>query len=499
MEKGFYITTAIAYINSPPHIGFAYEVIGADIMARFQKMRGRKVFFLTGSDEHSFNVYRRAREEGLNPHEYCDKMVEIYKKTWESLGISYDKFIRTSSEEHKKVVIEFLEKLLQSDLVYRGKYSGWYCVSCESFYREKELKDGLCPVHLKRPEWVEEENYFFALSKFADFLKKHIKEHPEFIQPEERKNEVLGIINSGLQDISISRKGGDWGIPFPGIEGEKVYVWVDALINYISGLGKEYQEFWPADFHVIGKDIIRFHCVIWPALLKTLNLPLPRRIFSHGFISLKGEKISSTRGNILQPQELLKEYPADAIRFYLFREIPFGQDGEFSLEGLRERYNQELANDWGNFVRRVEVMTNKYFDSAIPSPSSFSSLEHEVINFSKRVWGNTTSYMEEFLFSQALQEIWKLVKRANQYVEESSPWNLYKDNKKEKLSTVILTSLELIKKIALLLFPFVPFSSYRVLKDLGEEKKIKWEEAEGWNKITPGRKIILSPPLFLKK
>ncbi|NOZ64269.1 MAG: class I tRNA ligase family protein [Caldiserica bacterium] len=264
-------------------------------------------------------------------------------------------------------------------------------------------------------------------------------------------------------------------------------------------MGEGFLDFWPADFHVIGKDIIRFHCIIWPALLKTLQLPLPKRIFSHGFISLKGEKISSTRGNILQPEELLKEYPADALRFYLFREIPFGYDGDFSLEGLKERYNQELANDWGNFVRRVEVMTNKYFGSIIPSPTTFSSLEQELISFSKEIWENATSHIEEFHFSLALQEIWKLVKRANQYIEETSPWTLHKNNDKERLSTAIYTTLELIRKIALLLFPFTPFSSSRVLEDLGCKEPLNWQEAGEWNKLTPGKKIALSPPLFSKK
>ena len=498
MSKKFFITTAIAYINSPPHIGFAYEVIGADIMARFHRMKGEKVFFLTGSDEHSVNVVRKAKEKGVSPEEYCNKMSGVYKETWKSLGITYDKFIRTNSKEHEKVVIDFVKKLLKTNFVNRKKYSGWYCLSCESFYKEKELKDGLCPIHLKKPEWIEEENFFFKLSKFQNFLEKYISENPEFIKPEERKNEVLGILREGLQDISISRKETPWGIPFPTKKEEKVYVWIDALINYISGLGENFKDFWPPDYHIIGKDIIRFHCIIWPALLKALNLPLPKKIFSHGFINLKGEKVSSTKGNILQPKEILKEYPPDAVRFYLFREIPFGVDGDFSLEGLRERYNQELANDWGNLVRRVEIMTEKYFSSSIPELYYLSPIEKEIVNFSDKVWEKTSSFMENFEFSKAIHEIWKLVKRTNQYVEESAPWNIHKRGDKEKLSTVIYTALELLRKIALLLYPFTPFSSSSILRDINFEK-ITWEEGGKWDRLPHGKKIHISPPLFLKK
>ncbi|MCD6522027.1 methionine--tRNA ligase [Candidatus Calescamantes bacterium] len=503
MNKGYYITTAIAYVNSPPHIGFAYEVIGADIMARFQRLRGRETFFLTGSDEHSLNVYRKAKEANLSPQQYCDQMADLYIETWKKLGISYNRFIRTSSEEHKKAVNVLVDKLRKTPYVYRGKYAGWYCISCENFYSEKELIDGLCPIHKRKPEWVEEENYFFALSKFEDFLKELILENPEFIEPEERRNEVIGILKEGLRDVSISRKGTAWGIPFPGTDNERVYVWVDALINYLSGIGygwesSNFDKFWPADIHIIGKDIIRFHCLLWPALLKAVGLPLPHKVFIHGFINLEGEKISSTRGNILSPEELLKEYPPDALRFYLFREIPFGQDGDFSLKNLKERYNRELANDWGNLFRRTVIMLDKYLEGKIPSRQGFEGKDREIKSLSEKVFEKVTENMENLKFSQALIEIWKLVKRANQYVEENAPWKLYQIKDFKNLERVLYNTLEMIRVVAILLLPFLPFSSKKILEDLGVEGS-SWEEAKIWGKLPPRRKVPVSPPIFPRK
>ncbi len=502
MGKGFYITTAIAYINSPPHIGFSYEVIAADIIARFRRLRGEKVFFLTGSDEHSLNVYRRAKEEGFSPQEYCDRMASLYQETWKKLGITYDRFIRTSSPSHKRVVQRVIQRLLDTPYIYRAKYGGWYCVSCEAFYQEKELKEGLCPVHQRKPQWVEEENYFFALSRFEDFLKEYIQENPQFIEPEERRNEVWGILNQGLQDVSISRQRAEWGIPFPGREKESVYVWVDALINYISGIGFEeeeelFQDFWPADIHLIGKDIIRFHTLLWPALLKAVDLPLPRRIFSHGFLNLRGEKISSTRGNILSPEMLLKEFPADAIRFYLFREGNFGQDRDFSLENLTERYNRELANDWGNLFQRVCGMVARFLEGKLEGKGRMGAKEREISQLAQEVYRASTTFLEDLKFSQALGEIWKLVRRVNQYIEEKAPWKLFREGRKEEVETTLYTSLEGVRVAALLLYPFVPFSSSKILDTLGIPGR--WDEAREWGRLPLPLTVSLPSPIFPRK
>ncbi len=505
MSKKFYLTTAIAYLNSPPHIGFAYEVMGADILARFKRMQGYRVFFLTGSDEHSLNIYHQAKKENLSPKEYCDRMVEVYLETWRRLGISYDFFIRTTSPQHKRAVRKVLEGLFKKGVVYKGPYEGWYCISCESFYREKDLIENKCPIHLRKCEWVKEENYFFRLSDYQKFLKDLILSKPSFIEPEERRNEVLKIIEGGLQDISISRQGLKWGIPFPGEKGHTVYVWVDALINYISGIGygedeEKFKTFWPADVHFIGKDILRFHCVIWPALLKALDLPLPEKVFAHGFLTLRGMKISSTQGNIIEPLEILKEYPADVVRYYLFRDVAFGQDGDFSMEGMRERYNNELANDLGNLVRRAVTMIEKYFQWIIPSPGSYLALDKKLINLAKEVGENTEDFMENLNFSQALKEIWRLVKRTNQYVEEASPWRLHKEGDKERLSTSLYSILESLRIIATLLHPFMPSSTLRILEELGlEESWLSLEKTKEWGLLPSGKRVRKGPPLFPRK
>ncbi|MCL5264277.1 MAG: methionine--tRNA ligase [Chloroflexi bacterium] len=507
--KKFYVSTAIIYVNALPHVGHAYELIATDTIARYKRMTGYDVFFLTGTDENSLNAERKARSLGLPTQEYVDSMVDTIKETWHKLNISYDEFIRTTEERHKRACQEFFTRAYNKGDVYPGTYEGWYCVSCEAFYRPEELVDECCPVHRKKPEWLTEKNYFFALSRYQDRLLQHIEAHPEFIQPETRRNEVLSFIRSGLQDFSISRSSMRWGIPVPIDPSQVLYVWFDALINYVSGIDwltapAKFQRYWPADIHIVGKDITRFHCIYWPAMLMAADLPLPRQVFGHGFVYLKGERMSKSLGTGVDPGAVVDEFGADSLRYYLLREVPFGRDGDFTWEGFVQRHNSDLANDLGNLLNRTVSMVNRYFGGSVPAPDSAEprpALDAELIAQIEATFATVETSMNSLAFSDALVAIWEFVSRANKYVEESAPWVLAKTDR-QRLATALYNLVEALRLIAYAVYPFIPGTAEKMADQLGITLDIgkDWHDTHVWGGYKPGTAVISKPvPLFPKK
>jgi methionyl-tRNA synthetase len=467
----FYLTTAIDYVNSEPHIGTAYEKIAADAISRFKRLQGYDTYFLMGNDEHSLNVFKEARAKGLDPLEYCDGMEEKFRNTWAKLNISFDDFIRTTEDRHVAAVEEIFRRINDSGDIYKGKYEGWYCVSCEAFVQEKDLVEGKCPNHQKEPEWLTEDSYFFALSKYRDRLLEHIVANPSFIVPEIRRNEIVNVLEGGLEDISVSRTAYDWGVPLPIDESAIVYVWFDALINYISGAGfpgdeEKFSRLWPADLHVIGKDITRFHCIIWPAMLLSAGVELPKSVLGHGFVSFKGEKMSKSLGNIVRPLDVVDKFGADPLRYYLLKEVPLDKDGDFTWELFIERYNADLANDLGNLVSRSLAMVGRYLDGAVPSPSA-DQLDSGLGGLFNEVLSEYTARMESYDIHIATQAIWKLIRQANKFIEEKTPWVLAKDPaRRGELEQVLGTLLEVIRVTAVLLVPIVPSKAQAIWENL---------------------------------
>jgi len=471
-ERKFYITTAIDYVNQKPHLGTAYEKIGADVMARYKRMCGYDTLFLMGNDEHSTNVEREARKKGQDPFEYCRRMSGEFREVWSVLNISYDDFIHTTEQRHIDSVRKLFGKIHDAGYIFRDRYRGYYCESCEEFITEADLEDGMCPRHREEPKVIDEENYFFALSKFEKPLLELIESTPGFIEPKKRENEIVNVIKDGLRDVSISRIGKEWGIPLPTDEDHVIYVWFDALTNYISALGygdddQLYRKYWPADVHVIGKDITRFHCIIWPAMLMAAGEPVPRKIFAHGFISLSGEKMSKTRGNVLDPEELEKMFGAEALRYLLLREVPFDGDGDISIEILKNRYNTELANELGNLLSRTASMIVKYLDGEVPRGgfNSRSQLYPEVAEGVR----SYREYMEQMRFSRALGAFWPVIQRGNKYIEENKPWELAKnDGSREELEEIFRQLLVVLRCAGTVLTPFLPEKMAIMLEILGE-------------------------------
>lgn len=503
--KKFYITTAITYANSRPHIGHAYEEIGTDVLARWKRLTGYDVKFVTGSDEHSANVENKCKELGKDCQTYCNEMAEIFKSTWRHLNISYDRFIQTSEKVHHQASQEMVRRAQANGDIYKGKYEGWYCNSCETYYTESDLKDGHCPVHQTKPKWLSEENYFFKLSKYQEPLLKYFDENPEFIQPLSRKNEVINIVKAGLKDISVSRASMEWGIPFPDDEDHIIYVWFDALINYISALGfpddmESFNRYWPCDLHVIGKDITRFHCIIWPAMLMSAKLALPKRVFGHGFIHLKGEKISKTRGNVLDPIAFAKDYGVDPIRYVLMAGSQFSGDSDFSEESMIERYNTDLANDMGNLLNRTLSMVIKYCESEIPAPEEKTpESDQALIRAAEELYEHYNQHMDQLEYAQALTDVWELVKRANKYIEESAPWALFKAGDHARVNTIMYHLLEVLRLVAAYLQPFMPDTTPRILEQLGYENKeqaMTFPESAAWGQLPVGQSIAKGDPLF---
>ncbi len=471
-RKRFYITTAIDYVNQKPHLGTAYEKIGADAMARYKRLLGYETHFVMGNDEHSTNVEREAKRREMDTLEYCREMSGVFQGAWSALNISYDDFIHTTEDRHVRAVTEIFKRIYENGSIYRGTYKGFYCESCEEFISEKDLVDGLCPTHKQEPKRIHEENYFFALSRFGDSLLEHIDKHPGFIRPKARANEVVNVIRGGLEDVSISRYGRSWGVPLPIDENHVVYVWFDALTNYISALGfggetnDLFEKFWPADVHVIGKDITRFHCIIWPAMLMAAGVELPRSVFAHGFLSLAGEKMSKTRGNILDPERMAAVFGPDGLRYLLLREVPFDKDGDISIEILVNRYNADLANELGNLFSRTTAMIVKYFDGTLGA--GVFGPESLLFDETVRALKGYRKHMDRMEFSRALGAYWTVVQRANRFIEEQRPWDLAKESSKhDRLREVLRELVAVLWVSGRVLSPFMPVKMEEMLSQLG--------------------------------
>ena len=469
----FYLTTAIDYVNSRPHLGTAYEKVCADVIARYKRLCGFDTWFLMGNDEHSQNVYRSAQEQGLDPLAYCDRMEEAFTNTWRALDISFDDFIRTTETRHKHGVTELASRIHNAGDIYEGVYEGWYCVGCEAFKQEKDLVEGRCPLHPSiEPQWIKEKNFFFRLSQYQKRLLDHFAAHPEFVEPGPRRNEQLRLLESGLEDISVSRAGQAWGIPLPWDPGSVVYVWFDALINYASavGLGSDparFEHWWPADLHVIGKDITRFHTVIWPAMLMSAKLPIPRQVFGHGFMTMNGQRMSKSLGTIVDPIEAAQRHGVDALRLYLVKEIVFGGDGDFSWERFDERYNVDLANNLGNLVSRVTAMAHQYRQGRLSPTGETSSRLRELPG---EVASAYRQAMDTFAIHEAAAAVFRLIDATNVHITETAPWLLAKDPAAAgRLTQVLFDAAEAIRLAGVLLSPIMPASSREMLRRVGAE------------------------------
>jgi len=502
----FYITTPIYYPSDNLHIGHAYTTVAADTVARFKRLTGHDVWFLTGSDEHGQKIERAAKARGLSPQEHVDRIVEGFKRLWAALGIEYSDFIRTTEPRHKRVVADLFTRLHEQGDIYKAAYEGWYCSPCETFWTERQLVEGNCPDCGRAVELLQEESYFFRLSKYADRLLAYIEEHPEFIQPVTRRNEVVSFIRMGLEDLCVSRTTFDWGIPVPFDPKHVVYVWVDALTNYISALGygseddSLYRRFWPADVHLVGKDIVRFHCIIWPILLMAAGLPLPKRVVGHGWLLLEGGKMSKSKGNVVDPLVLIDKYGVDAVRYYLLREMPFGADAYYSEEALRNRYNIDLANDLGNLLSRTTAMSATYLGGVLEAPERVSDpLDEDLIGTALQAPGEVARLVDGLELSNALAAVWKLVARANKYIEETSPWALAKDPaRRGRLVTVLYNLAEAYRFITVLLTPFMPGFAPRAWEQLGLAGRPDlhtWESLV-WGKTPAGTRQNRGAPLF---
>lgn len=505
--KTFYLTTPIYYPSGNLHIGHAYTTVAGDAMARYKRMRGYDVMFLTGTDEHGQKIQRKAEEKGITPQQYVDEIVSGIQELWGKLDISYDDFIRTTQDRHKAVVEKLFARLVEQGDIYLDQYEGWYCTPCESFYTDRQLENGNCPDCNRPVEKVKEESYFFKMSKYADRLLQFYEENPEFIQPESRKNEMINnFIKPGLEDLAVSRTTFDWGIKVPGDPKHVIYVWIDALSNYITALGygtdddSKYLNYWPADVHLVGKEIVRFHTIYWPIMLMALDLPLPKKVFAHGWLLMKDGKMSKSKGNVVDPVTLIDRYGLDALRYYLLREVPFGADGVFTPEGFVERVNFDLANDLGNLLNRTVAMINRYFDGIIPvytgSEGEFDQQLHEM---SKQTVRKYEEAMEKMEFSVALTAVWQLISRTNKYIDETQPWVLAKDEANQKaLGNVMAHLAESLRQTAVLLQPFLTQTPKRIFTQLNvlEESLTSWESLETFGGIPEGTKVQKGEPIF---
>jgi methionyl-tRNA synthetase len=497
-ERTFYITTPIYYPSDRLHIGHAYTTVAADALARWHRKRGEDVFFLTGTDEHGQKIERRAREAGKDPQAFVDEIVAGIKELWRLLHISYDDFIRTTEPRHVRVVQAVFRRLEANGDLYLGRYEGWYCTPCETFWLESRLVDGRCPDCGRPVERVAEESYFFRLSKYQDRLLRHIEEHPDFIQPVTRRNEMIAFIRQGLEDLSVSRASFRWGIPLPQDPRHVAYVWIDALTNYITAVGYEsdpekFRRYWPADVHLVGKEIVRFHAVIWPILLMALDLPLPKRVFGHGWLLIGESKMSKSKGNVIDPAVLVARYGVDPIRYYLLREVPFGQDGSYTEDALVLRTNVDLANDLGNLLSRTTAMIERFASGVIPAPNGPSYLR----STAEEAIAEMEAHLEALRIPDALAALWRLVDRANKLIEEKAPWELRRRQDPE-LGTVLYDLAEALRVVALALTPFLVEAPAKIWAQLGLDGDVNaalWSDL-AWGGTAPGTRVRRGEPIF---
>ena len=506
MKEKFYISTAIAYASAKPHIGNTYEIVLADAIARYKRLTGYDVYFQTGTDEHGQKIEQKALDNGQKPQEYVDDIALEVRKIWDIMNTSYDKFVRTTNPSHKEMVSKIFKKLYEQRDIYKDKYEGLYCTPCESFWTESQLVDGKCPDCGREVKLASEEAYFFKLSNYSKRLEEYIDSHPDFIQPESRKNEIMNnFIKPGLQDLCVSRTSFDWGVPVTFDDKHVIYVWIDALSNYITFLGydvdgnssEEFTKYWPANVHLIGKDILRFHTIYWPVMLMALDLPMPEKIFGHPWVLFGDDKMSKSKGNIMYADDLVKLFGVDAVRYYLLHEIPYASDGTITYELLIERINSDLANILGNLVNRTISMAHKYFDGIVYEPTCKGDIDDELINLVLNTPSIVETKMNDLKVADAIDSIFEIFRRCNKYIDETTPWILAKDpEKEERLKTVLYNLLESIRSGAILLAPFLPETSENILKQLNTENK--FIESINFKGLDAGIKLNNPEPLFIR-